>query len=67
MAVEYDIHAANTYKRNHPTKYLTKINHQKQYNNNMRYTTEINEETIKELERIVKEEERYKSRYYNVP
>ena len=29
MAVEYDIHAANTYKRNHPTKYLTKINHQK--------------------------------------
>ena len=29
----------------------------------MRYITEINEETIKELERIVKEEERYKSRY----
>ena len=44
-------------------KYLTKINHQKYYNNNMRYITEINEETIKELERIVKEEERYKSRY----
>ena len=29
----------------------------------MRYIREIKEETIKELERIVKEEERYKSRY----
>jgi len=29
----------------------------------MRYITELDEATIKELERIVKEEERYKSRY----
>ena len=29
----------------------------------MRYITDINEDTIKELERIVKEDERYKSRY----
>lgn len=29
----------------------------------MRYITEINEETKKELERIIKEDERYKSRY----
>jgi len=29
----------------------------------MRYITELDEQTIKELERIVKEDERYKSRY----
>ena len=29
----------------------------------MRYITELDEATIKELERIVKEEEQYKSRY----
>ena len=34
-----------------------------QYNNNMRYITDIDEKTIKELERIIKEEKRYKSRY----
>jgi len=29
----------------------------------MRYITDIDEKTIKELERIIKEEKRYKSRY----
>ena len=36
------------------TKYLTKINHQKQYNTNMRYINKLDEEMIKELEEVVK-------------
>lgn len=44
-------------------KYLTKINHQKWYNANMRYINKLDEEMIKELEEVVKEDKRYKSRY----